>query len=82
MKTIPDYAAYAYNFKYEVTIPGCGQGHVFVGQRRESFQVNLGEVFDLINLGPSEVLGPRDGQSSATADKSITTLALEVPISS
>ena len=81
MKTIPDYAAYANNFKYEVTIPGCGQGRVFVGQRKEGFQVNLGEVFDLINLGPSEVLGPRDGQSSATADKNITTLALEVPIS-
>src|SRR6185503_16110443 len=50
-KTIADYAAYANNLIYPITIPGCaGQGKVFVGQRKESFAVNLGEVFDLVNL--------------------------------
>ena len=50
---------------------------MFVGQRREGFAVNLGEVFDLVNLNP---LGGRDVKGSATADKNITSLALEVPI--
>ena len=27
-------------------------GRVFVGQRKESFAVNLGEIFDLVNLNP------------------------------
>ncbi|MEL7060276.1 MAG: DUF4331 domain-containing protein [Acidobacteriota bacterium] len=77
-KSIPDYAGYADNFIYDVAIPGCGDGRVFVGQRKESFAVNLGEVFDLVNLNP---VGPRDGEPSDTEDKNITTLALEVPIS-
>jgi hypothetical protein len=47
-----------------------------VGQRRESFQVNLGEIFDLVNTNP---LGPPDGERSDTADKNITSLTLEVP---
>ena len=50
-KTIADYATYANNLIYPISIPGCGtQGKVFVGQRKEPFAVNLGEVFDLVNL--------------------------------
>jgi hypothetical protein len=57
---------------------------MFVGQRREGFVVNLGQVFDLINLNP---LGARN--SAATSehptgsildDKNVTSLALELPI--
>ncbi|WP_428311244.1 DUF4331 domain-containing protein [Hydrocarboniphaga sp.] len=78
LKSIPNYDKYASQYIYDMAIPGCsGQGRVFVGQRAEGFAVNLGEVFDLVNLNP---LGARDAKGSATANKNITTLALEVPI--
>lgn len=77
-KSFADYAGYAHLFVHDVSIPGCQTpGRVFVGQRREGFQVNLGEIFDLVNLNP---VGPVDGESSDTADKNVTSLALEVPI--
>ncbi len=75
-KTIADYAAYANDHIYDVMIPGCGDGRLFVGQRREGFVVNLGEVFDLINTDP---LGAPDGEPNTLDDKNVTTLALEVP---
>jgi len=76
-KSIPDYDAYANQYVYYIDIPGCAdEGRVFVGQRKESFAVNLGELFDLINLNP---LGAPDAVVSDTEDKNITTLALEVP---
>ena len=78
-KSIPDYEAYAAQFVYDIQIPGCsGDGHMFVGQRKESSQVNLGEIFDLVNTDP---LGPPDGEASVTAGKNITSIILEVPIS-
>jgi Domain of unknown function (DUF4331) len=78
-KSIPDYAGYAAHFIYEVNIPGCAKpGRVFVGQRKDGFVVNLGEVFDLVNLNPA---GPRDGQPNTLTDKNVTSIALEVPIS-
>jgi hypothetical protein len=56
-KTLPDYAEYANAYIYDdVKIPGCGTGRVFAGQRAEAFAVNLGEIFDLVNLVP--VQGP------------------------
>jgi hypothetical protein len=95
-KTIPDYAAYANQFIYNVNIPGCAtQGRVFVGQRAEAFAVNLGEIFDLVNLVPVEGdsapgAGDRGGfpggitQSRANDDLvgkfNVTSLAVEVPI--
>ena len=73
------YDQYADNHIYNINIPGCSAaGRVFVGQRREGFVVNLGEVFDLVNLNP---LGPENGEENTLADKNVTTLALEVPIS-
>ena len=81
-KSLPDYAAYAAQHQYNVTIPGCATpGKMFVGQRKEGFQVNLGEVFDLINIPTARVVGSRSGGQSATANKNVTTMALEVPIS-
>ena len=78
-KTFPDYESYASDFIYSLGFgePGC-DGRVFVGQRKDSFVVNLGEVFDLVNLNP---VGPVDGATDDLADKNVTTLALEVPIS-
>src|SRR5262245_16453019 len=46
-KSLPDYAAYAAQFVYDIALPGGGMGRVFVGQRKDSFVVNLGETFDL-----------------------------------
>ena len=76
-KSIPNgYAAYAATFIHGIGIPGCEDGKVFAGQRKEPFAVNLGEIFDLVNLNP---LGNPDAERSDTADKNITSLALEVP---
>jgi hypothetical protein len=77
-KSIPDYAGYAANFVYDISIPGCATpGRVFVGQRKDGFVVNLGEVFDLVNLNP---LGPRNGEPNTLTDKNVTSMALELPI--
>jgi hypothetical protein len=77
-KSIPDYAAYAGNFIYEVNIPGCDTpGRVFVGQRKEGFVINVGEIFDLVNTNP---VGPRDAEPNDLSHKNVTSLALEVPI--
>ena len=78
-KSIPDYNAYANQFIYSVNIPGCNApGKVFVGQRKEPFFVNLGEVFDLVNLNP---VGPRNSKPNVLDDDNVTSFALEVPIS-
>jgi hypothetical protein len=81
-----DYERYARAHVHEVSVPGCDvPGRVFVGQRKESFAVNLGAIFDLVNA-PAEVViggGTRAGRSlapSSLEDDNITTLALELPI--
>jgi Domain of unknown function (DUF4331) len=79
------YESYARSFIYEVLIPGCATpGRVFVGQRDEPFAVNLGKVFDLVNIVPidgAEFPGgiTQDPANDTIADKNITTLALELP---
>ncbi len=90
-KTIPNYAAYAGQFVYSVNFPGCSTpGKVFVGQRKDPFAVNLGVIFDLVNVPgaadftPAEaafLLDPsmKDAGSDSLKDKNVTTLALEVP---
>ena len=76
-KSFADYQAYADAHVFEMAIPGCGtNGKVFVGQRKEAFAVNLGEIFDLVNTNP---LGPRNAETNDLADKNITSFALEVP---
>ena len=59
-KTLPDYNAYAGNYIYDnVAIPGCSaNGRVFAGQRAEAFAVNLGNIFDLINVPGGPIQGP------------------------
>jgi len=51
-KTFSSYSNYANQFIYSVNIPSCGTGKVFVGQRQESFSINLGKIFDLVNFVP------------------------------
>ncbi|GAA4867600.1 DUF4331 domain-containing protein [Luteimonas vadosa] len=78
-KSIPNYARYAQAHIHDIGLPGCAdRGRVFVGQRRDGFAVNLGRVFDLINLNP---VGAPDSTASTIQDKNVTTIALEVPIS-
>jgi hypothetical protein len=77
-KSIPDYADYARNFVYQITIPGCHDtGRVFVGQRKDGFVADLGELFDLVRLNP---VGPRNGTANTLSHKNVTSLALELPI--
>jgi hypothetical protein len=78
-KSIPHYATYAGNHVYDVAIPRCGDGRVFVGQRKDPFVVNLGETFDLVNV--SNPLGPEDVEADDLEDKNVTSFILEVPIS-
>jgi len=75
-KSFADYPGYARGFIQPLNLGTCGAGKVFVGQRAESFAIDLGRVFDLINLNP---LGPRDGGTNVLADKNITSIAMEIP---
>ncbi|NNG23529.1 DUF4331 domain-containing protein [Telluria aromaticivorans] len=80
-KTLPDYAAYAAQHIYPVTIPGCSTpGRMFVGQRREGFAVNVGTIFDLLNVPLSVITDPSkiNAAPNPLADKNITSLALEI----
>ncbi len=77
-KSFADYATYAAGFVYDISLPGGSSGRMFVGQRKDPFVVNLGETFDLVNTNP---LGPVNGESDDLADKNITSLILEVPVS-
>jgi hypothetical protein len=82
-KTIPNYAAYANNFIYAINIPGCSTpGKVFVGQRKDPFAVNLGVIFDLVNVPSAAFLlnnNNKDAGTDSLADKNVTSMALEVP---
>jgi len=93
--SVQGYESYANQFVYDVTIPNCSNGRVFVGQRREGFAVNLGQVFDLVNLVPVEgdsAPGAGDGRgfpggitqnakNNIVSNANVTTIALEVPAS-
>jgi hypothetical protein len=80
------YAAYAAAYVYDVNVPGCDTpSRLFVGQRKESFAVNLGTVFDLINAPAAVVVGGNTPAGRALVpstieNKNITTFALELPI--
>ena len=94
-KTVPQYNAYANQFIYTITIPGCSTpGRAFVGQREEAFAINLGPTFDLVNYVPIEgdsapFAGDGKGfpggitQSRNNDDlvgkKNVTSIALEIP---
>ncbi len=96
IKTFPDYNSYANQFIYNVNIPGCPTpGKVFVGQRAEAFAVNLGSIFDMVNIVPIEgdsAPGAGDGKGfphgitqsrsndELVGKKNVTSIALEVPI--
>ncbi|HYQ15438.1 MAG TPA: DUF4331 domain-containing protein [Polyangiaceae bacterium] len=89
------YESYARKHIYEVKLDGCAtNARVFVGQRRETFAVNLGVIFDLVNidaLGLSAVAQPLGdvldaGKSNRAAfpntisNANVTSIAMELPI--
>ncbi len=75
-KSIADYPTYANNHVFSIGIPGCDTpGKVFVGQRADPFAVNLGEIFDLVNLNP---VGDTNVEPNSLAKKAITAIELEV----
>jgi hypothetical protein len=77
------YEAYARAHVQDVKLPGCAtNARVFVGQRAESFAVNLGTIFDLVNAPLATITDPtlRGAVPNPIADTNITTLALELPI--
>ena len=81
-KSIPNYAAYARSFIQSINVPGCGTGKVFVGQRQDSFAVNLGQTFDLVNIKAPATEFSANAESAASnslAKKNVTTIALEIP---
>ena len=45
---------------------------MFVGQRKDPFAVNLGEIFDLVNLNP---VGSPSGSPNTISDKNVTSIA-------
>jgi len=83
-KTISNYEAYASKHIWTIKVPGCaGTGRVFVGQRKDPFVVNLGEVFDLINIKfPATELrkGAEHAVADVLADANVTSMILELPI--
>ena len=96
-KSLPNYEGYARKHIGDIKLPGCATpGKVFVGQRAEAFAVNLGPIFDLVNLVPIEgdsAPGAGDGggfpggitqnraNDALVGEANVTSLALELPIS-
>ncbi len=79
-RSFPDYEAYAALHLYDVDIPDCtGTGRMFVGQRKDPFVFNLGDFFDLVHI--PNVIGDPAAVPNSLANKNITALELEVPIS-
>src|SRR5688572_17310211 len=83
--SVAGYEQYARSYIYDIAIPDCARrGRVFVGQRDEPFAVNLGRVFDLVNIVPVDGASfpggiTQDAANDIIADKNITTIALELP---
>src|SRR4029079_18302275 len=81
------------NTTYTVTTPGAtAPGKVFVGQRKDPFAVNLGVIFDLLNVPGAADFTPaeaallldnstNDAGTEHAGDSHVTTLAVEVPTS-
>ncbi|WP_426178398.1 DUF4331 domain-containing protein, partial [Massilia sp. TWR1-2-2] len=72
------YETYANLHMYDINMGTCGNGRVFVGQRKEPFYIAVGKIFDLFNLNP---LGPEvGGNKNDLEGKNVSSIAIEVPI--
>jgi hypothetical protein len=89
------YEAYARKHIFEVKLDGCAtNARVFVGQRKETFAVNLGVIFDLVNIDAlglgavaqplSDILDPTKSNRAKfpnpIANSNVTSIELELPI--
>jgi len=83
-KSFPDYKTYADQYLYDIHIPGCATaGRVFVGQRKESFSINLGGIFDLFNFVPIPGFPGAVAETNANnylSSANVASFILEVPI--
>ncbi len=84
-RTLPDYEGLAQQGIY----PLSNGGRVFAGQRDETFYIDLGAVFDTLNLRTSPILSQTedadDGQNvfgavDAFSGFNVNSIAIEVPI--
>jgi len=81
------YERYARSYINTITVKDYNQANcaqsakVWVGQRKEAFNINLGRIFDLINFNPApafpNVIAECDSNNDLR-DKNVDTLALEV----
>lgn len=84
-KTFPDYEAYASQFVRDIDLNLGGecddrQARIFVGPRQDSFSIQLGRIFDLVNLVPIVGEGVADCESNnRLAENVVVTVALELP---
>ena len=85
-RTIPNYEALAAQGIYDLS----NGGRVFVGQRDETFYIDLGATFDTLNLrrNPPVLTAAEDANDGVNpfgvdmfSGFNVTTLALEIPIS-
>ena len=67
-----------YDVNFDQCPEGRQDGRVFAGQRKDSFSIALGEVFDLVNFVPLEGAVPDTLARDDLGDKNISTLAIEV----
>jgi len=67
-----------YDVEFDQCPSGARAGRVFAGQRKDSFSIALGEVFDLVNFVPLEGGVPDTLARDDLGDKNVTTLAIEV----
>jgi len=82
--TMPNYETLAAQGIY----PLSNGGRVFAGQRDETFYIDLGAVFDTLNLRASPILSPTQDADNASnpfgndafSGFNISTIAIEVPI--
>ncbi|WP_119157779.1 DUF4331 domain-containing protein [Caldimonas tepidiphila] len=81
-KTLPNYADYAARHIYNVNVPDCSMpAKLFVGQRQEAFAVNVGPIFDLVNVPSVNFItdpANKGAVENPLSSKNVTTLALEV----
>jgi len=86
-KLFPNYDTYASQFYHTFTMPGCtgGNGRMFLGQRTEPFFINLGQIFDALNLIPIPgfpgAVTEDNNANNALKNKAVTSFVVEVPIS-
>lgn len=77
-KSVTNSGEVYHNVSFNGCPVGAQDGRVFAGQRKDSFSLALGEVFDLVNFNPLASALPDDPARNNLNNLNITTLAVEV----